>query len=309
MVTGGLTQIDIRGSGGQTLAERWSGEVNSYLGSAVHGFSNMLFVYGPLSPAGFANSPNAAELHGEQIVDMIDFTNKGGLYATRGHGRGRPRMARAHRRDRQHDGVPPREILVLGNECAGKEATIAQLPRGLAYVRAEMGRDQSRRILRIRDQLTLRRELLVGTDIRRVITGRVNLWGTGDEGASVGNDPAENAQLFPYFPDASGHGTRLLAAHFALNSPPAIDAGGGTTPKKIQAAAKMERLPPRLSHLFEPGTSDMHTTDTVNYGICGEGDCGWSATMSPRNASLPARWWCSREPGRVGVTAATNSRP
>jgi hypothetical protein len=136
--------------------------------------------------------------------------------------------------------------------------------------------------------------LLVGVEIRRVVTGRdsrevscftsvetvepisvggmqvVNLWGTGDEGAHIGNDPAEKPELFPFFPDGSGHGTRLLAVHFAPDSWEATDAEASMA--QLEAAAEMERLQPGLSQVFEPDSPGMHTTDTVDYGICIRGE-------------------------------------
>lgn len=128
----------------------------------------------------------------------------------------------------------------------------------------------------------------MGTEIRRVVTGRdssdvsyftsvetvepvsvggmqvVNLWGTGDEGAHVGNDPAEKPEVFPFFPDGSGHGTRLLAVHFAPDSSAADEASMAQT----DATAEMDRLQPGLLEVFEPDSPGMHTTDTIDYGIC-----------------------------------------
>lgn len=74
-VTGGLTAIDITGTAGETLAQKWKLGVSAHLGSATHGFPNMLFLYGPQSPSGFANGPSAAELQGDEIFKMIEFLN------------------------------------------------------------------------------------------------------------------------------------------------------------------------------------------------------------------------------------------
>ena len=99
--------------------------------------------------------------------------------------------------------------------------------------------------------------------------GFVNLWGTGDEGARVGSDPAESPQYTPFFPDSSGHGTRLIAVHFAPES-----AGGHAEPTQDEAAAaaEMERVAPGLAQVFEPDNPGMHTTDTIDYGICVRGE-------------------------------------
>lgn len=131
MVAGGLTQIDIRGRHGRTLAEQWSDGVDSYLGSAVHGFPNMLFVYGPLSPAGFANGPSAAELHGEQIVAMIDYMIDGGY--TRFEA-----TAEADRQWREHTDeiadmtvFPRAKSWYMGANVPGKKRQSLNYPGGL----------------------------------------------------------------------------------------------------------------------------------------------------------------------------------
>ena len=146
-------------------------------------------------------------------------------------------------------------------------------------------------------------------EIRRVVTGRdakdtsiftstgpvqaqevpgmgfVNLWGTGDEGARVGSDPAESPQYTPFFPDSSGHGTRLIAVHFAPES-----AGGHAEPTQDEAAAaaaEMERVAPGLAQVFEPDNPGMHTTDTIDFEVVLEGtivlelDDGAEVTLNP----------------------------
>ena len=84
-VTGGLTQIDIRGTGGVTLKEKWTEGARTYLGFATSGFPNMLFLYGPQSPSGFCNGPTCAELQGEWVVGCLKHmreNNKGRIEAT-----------------------------------------------------------------------------------------------------------------------------------------------------------------------------------------------------------------------------------
>lgn len=131
----------------------------------------------------------------------------------------------------------------------------------------------------------------MSTEIRRITTGRdgqdvshftsvavvepvsvggmqvINLWGTGDKGARVGSDPAEKPELFPFFLDGAGHGTRLLAVHFAPDASIVSNEG-----EDMADAAEMERLQPGLSHVFEVDNPGMHTTDTVDYGICIQGE-------------------------------------
>jgi cation diffusion facilitator CzcD-associated flavoprotein CzcO len=71
-VTGGLTSIDIHGTQGETLREKWAKGVRAHLGMAAAGFPNLLFVYGPHSPNAFANGPTCAELQGDWIAQMLD---------------------------------------------------------------------------------------------------------------------------------------------------------------------------------------------------------------------------------------------
>jgi cation diffusion facilitator CzcD-associated flavoprotein CzcO len=71
-VTGGLTSIDIRGTEGETLKEKWANGVRAQLGMAAAGFPNLLFVYGPQSPNGFCNGPTCAEVQGDWIARLLD---------------------------------------------------------------------------------------------------------------------------------------------------------------------------------------------------------------------------------------------
>ncbi len=68
---GGLMQIDIRGREGCSLAESWRGGVSAFLGYAVHGFPNMAYHYGPLSPSGLANGPTSAEIQGDWVRNFL----------------------------------------------------------------------------------------------------------------------------------------------------------------------------------------------------------------------------------------------
>ena len=63
-VTGGLTSIEIRGTQGETLRQKWSGGSRAHLGMASANFPNLLYVYGPQSPSAFCNGPTCAELQG-----------------------------------------------------------------------------------------------------------------------------------------------------------------------------------------------------------------------------------------------------
>ncbi|OTB06593.1 hypothetical protein M426DRAFT_318657 [Hypoxylon sp. CI-4A] len=79
-VTGGLTTIDIRGIGGQTVKEKFNQHgPTTYCGISVAGFPNMFFSYGPQSPSAFANGPTCAELQCDWIVDAMNRVRKVGL--------------------------------------------------------------------------------------------------------------------------------------------------------------------------------------------------------------------------------------
>jgi cation diffusion facilitator CzcD-associated flavoprotein CzcO len=77
--TGGLTQIDIRDTFGRDFTERWADGVETQLGIAVHGFPNLLLLYGPQSPTAFCNGPTCAELQGEWVVELLEHARSGGV--------------------------------------------------------------------------------------------------------------------------------------------------------------------------------------------------------------------------------------
>ncbi|KAH8648157.1 hypothetical protein BGZ60DRAFT_499833 [Tricladium varicosporioides] len=72
-ITGGLTQIDIKGTDGLTLGERWKDDgIFTNLGMACNKYPNMFFLYGPQGPTAFANGPTCAEIQGEWIDQLIE---------------------------------------------------------------------------------------------------------------------------------------------------------------------------------------------------------------------------------------------
>lgn len=71
--TGGLTQIDIRDTEGVSLNDRWAPGVETHLGISVAGFPNMMFLYGPQSPAAFCNGPTCAELQGNWVIECLEY--------------------------------------------------------------------------------------------------------------------------------------------------------------------------------------------------------------------------------------------
>jgi hypothetical protein len=90
------------------------------------------------------------------------------------------------------------------------------------------------------------------------------MWGTDDGGATVGAKPHE-PKIFPFFPGPGG--TRALFLRFAPHSSEPEPAGD---PDAI-AAEGAEKLPGLLD-VFETDNPGMHTTDSIDYGICLEGE-------------------------------------
>ncbi|MGX7729516.1 flavin-containing monooxygenase [Rhodococcus sp. 2H158] len=72
-MTGPLLAMDIRGRGGQTLAEKWAYGPRTYLGIMIHGFPNLFTITGPQSPSVLYNMPLAIEDHVDFATDAIDY--------------------------------------------------------------------------------------------------------------------------------------------------------------------------------------------------------------------------------------------
>jgi cation diffusion facilitator CzcD-associated flavoprotein CzcO len=60
-ITGGFDRIDIRGTDGLQLRDKWRDGPNTFLGLMTHGFPNLLMVAGPQSASGSTNFPRAIE--------------------------------------------------------------------------------------------------------------------------------------------------------------------------------------------------------------------------------------------------------
>lgn len=78
-LTGGPTSIDLRGSNGQSLAEKWQAGARTHLGMATEGFPNLLMLYGPQAPSAFCNGPTCAEAQGEWVVNCLQHLREQGL--------------------------------------------------------------------------------------------------------------------------------------------------------------------------------------------------------------------------------------
>ena len=78
-MTGSLLKIDIRGSGGLSLAEKWAEGPKTYLGLQVAGFPNLFTITGPGSPSVLTNMPVSIEQHVEWVSDCIEHLRREGL--------------------------------------------------------------------------------------------------------------------------------------------------------------------------------------------------------------------------------------
>ncbi|KAH7071689.1 hypothetical protein FB567DRAFT_455139 [Paraphoma chrysanthemicola] len=78
-ITGGLRQIDIRGTAGTSLSDYWKSGAKTYLGLATSSFPNMFFTYGPQAPTALCNGPTCAELQGDWILRTMNHMKAEGL--------------------------------------------------------------------------------------------------------------------------------------------------------------------------------------------------------------------------------------
>ena len=71
-MTGAMTNIDISGTDGQTLHDKWKDGPRAYLGLATAGFPNLFMITGPGSPSVLSNMLPSIEQHVEWISDCIE---------------------------------------------------------------------------------------------------------------------------------------------------------------------------------------------------------------------------------------------
>jgi hypothetical protein len=78
-MTGALLKIDIRGTGGQALKEKWREGPKTYLGLGIAGFPNLFTITGPGSPSVLTNMLPSIEQHVEWVADCIGYLREEGL--------------------------------------------------------------------------------------------------------------------------------------------------------------------------------------------------------------------------------------
>jgi hypothetical protein len=121
------------------------------------------------------------------------------------------------------------------------------------------GRDASGKSVVVSDEAT------PGIEVGAIPGSQFHMvWGTDDGRATVGTEPPE-PKIFPFFPGTGG--TRFLLLRWAPESSSPEPVG---TPEDLGAEAE-EKLP-GLMGVFEPDNPGMHTTDSIDYGLCVEGE-------------------------------------
>lgn len=70
-MTGAIMNVDIRGSEGVSLRDKWANGPHTYLGVAVAGFPNLFTITGPSSPSVLSNMLVSIEQHVDWISDCI----------------------------------------------------------------------------------------------------------------------------------------------------------------------------------------------------------------------------------------------
>ncbi len=70
-ITGAYDRLDIRGSGGTSLAEKWKDGPSTFVGVLSHGFPNLFMVAGPQSVSGSTNFPRAIETGVDWVTGLL----------------------------------------------------------------------------------------------------------------------------------------------------------------------------------------------------------------------------------------------
>ncbi|GAA2354036.1 NAD(P)/FAD-dependent oxidoreductase [Saccharopolyspora halophila] len=78
-MTGPLNRIDIRGTDGATLREKWADGPRTYLGLATAGFPNLFTITGPGSPSVLSNMMVSIEQHVDWIADHLRYLRERGI--------------------------------------------------------------------------------------------------------------------------------------------------------------------------------------------------------------------------------------
>jgi hypothetical protein len=72
-ITGAFDKIDIRGVGGEALADKWRTTISTFLGMMIHGFPNLLMPAGPQSGSASTNYPRGIETGVNWCTDFLEY--------------------------------------------------------------------------------------------------------------------------------------------------------------------------------------------------------------------------------------------
>ena len=72
-ITGAFDHIDIRGTDGVTLREKWADGPSTFLGMMIHGFPNLLMPAGPQSGSASTNYPRGIETGVDWCTDLLEY--------------------------------------------------------------------------------------------------------------------------------------------------------------------------------------------------------------------------------------------
>ncbi|KAK5172163.1 uncharacterized protein LTR77_003801 [Saxophila tyrrhenica] len=78
-ITGGVTQINIRGEDGMPIKERWSEGTRTYLGMASRNYPNMFIIYGPQAPTAFVTGGLNAKMQGHWVGNCLAYMRDKGI--------------------------------------------------------------------------------------------------------------------------------------------------------------------------------------------------------------------------------------
>jgi len=68
--TGAISRIDVRGTHGESIKDKWANELRTYMGLQVEGYPNMFIHIGP--HAAFCNIPRCAQVSVDWVSDLIE---------------------------------------------------------------------------------------------------------------------------------------------------------------------------------------------------------------------------------------------
>ena len=77
-ITGAWDRMDVRGTGGRSLGEKWRDGPSTYVGLMTHGFPNLLMVAGPQSVSGSTNFPRAIESGVDWVTRFLEHVKSRG---------------------------------------------------------------------------------------------------------------------------------------------------------------------------------------------------------------------------------------